>query len=270
MQVCFYGVRGSVSVSGPRFLAVGGNTPCVALEHEGHRLVLDGGTGLAALGAALGPGPQRLMLLFSHVHWDHVQGVPFFGPLFHPDSQIAVAGARRAGSGIREALDRLMQPPGFPIRLDALRARLQWADVAGAFDYGPFHVQPLELAHPDGALAFRVEAGGRSVVYATDHEPAGQLDPALLGLCEGADLLIHDAQYTPEEYAGQAGPSRRGWGHATVDEATAAARAAAVGQLALFHHDPGRSDEGVFALEAAARGRFARTIAAREGAQVAL
>lgn len=267
MEVQFCGVRGSIAVSGPGFLRTGGATSCVAVVHDGHRLVLDGGTGLASLGDVLGFQPVDLTLLFSHVHWDHVQGVPFFAPAYHPDSRILVVGATRGGRGIREALEEQMRPPLFPVTLDALRARLSFRDAGAGepFEVGPFRVRALDQPHPDGVLAWKIEAGGRSMVYATDIEHGGRLDPALVRFAADADLLIHDAQYTEEEYV-----QRRGWGHSTWAEAVEVARAAGVGGLALFHHDRRRSDEAVAVIEAQARQRFGASFAARERQVVGL
>ncbi len=276
LRVRFWGARGSVPVSGARYLRAGGDTSCVELCCGGERLVLDGGTGLRALGAHLGPGPQRLTLLFSHVHWDHIQGVPFFGPAFHPGSSLELIGAQRDGRSLRAALAHQMQPPQFPIGLDAFAADLRFsvATPGRSFARGPFTLTPLELDHPDGILAWRIAAGGRTVVYATDveHDRAarGQLDARLLRFAEGADLLIHDAQYSDAEYTGASGPPRRGWGHSTWTEAVDLARSAGVGQLALFHHDPARDDAALELLETAAQARFPATRAARAGEAVLL
>lgn len=262
MEIEFFGVRGSIAVSGPRFVRTGGNTACVLVRHEGHRLVLDGGTGLGALGDTLGVQPIEATLLFSHVHWDHVQGVPFFAPAYHPGSRLTIAGATRGGTGIRDALAAQMKPPLFPITLDALRAELTFADLAAGrpVELGPFRVTPLDQPHPDGVFAYRVEAGGRVMVYATDVEHGGAVDPALVRLAEGADLLVHDAQYTDPEYLA----GKRGWGHSTWEEAVEVARRAGVGRLALFHHDPRRDDDAVAVLEARARESLAGCFAARE------
>jgi phosphoribosyl 1,2-cyclic phosphodiesterase len=254
MEVVFWGVRGSIAVSGARYARAGGNTSCVELRHDGERVILDGGTGLRAMGEAH-PGPLRATVLFSHVHWDHIQGVPFFSPAYHPHSELTLV-----GEGLRRALAAQMRAPTFPVGLDALRARIDWRD-AGPLSVGPFRVTPVPLCHPNGVLAWRVEAGGTSVVYATDVEHAGVVDPRLVELARGADLLVHDAQYTGEEYA-----TRKGWGHSTWAEAAEAAVAAKVGRLALFHHDPGRDDDALAVIEDRARARFAATFAAREGA----
>ena len=263
MDVRFWGVRGSIPVSGARYLGAGGNTSCVEFLHRGRRLVIDGATGLRALGASLGFRPVEATFLFTHVHWDHIQGVPFFGPAFHPDSHFVFGGA----AGLQEALSEQMKAPQFPITLEAVRAGIDWLELESqrTFRVGPFSVTPLSMNHPDGVFAYRVETGDHSVVFATDVEHAGVVDEALVELSAGADLLVHDAQYTPDEYA-----VRRGWGHSTVDEAIEVARRAEVGALALFHHDPARDDEALCRLEARARSRLPGAFVAREGPALAL
>lgn len=267
MRVRFWGVRGSVAVSGGDFAAIGGNTTCVEIEHDGHRLVLDGGTGLASLGRHLG-GPVNVHILFTHVHWDHIQGVPFFAPAFHPDSHITFAGA----AGLREALGAQMHPPQFPVPLEAFNASLAFLELAPerTIDIGPFQVLPVEMSHPQGVLVYKVMCEGRSVVFATDVEHGAQLDRRMIDLAEGADLLVHDAQYTTSEYVGTSGPSRRGWGHSTWEQAVELGRLAGARRLAMFHHDPCRTDGQVNAIEAVAAQRFHGAFAAREGGVVAL
>ncbi len=279
MEIRFWGVRGSIAVSGERYERTGGNTTCVEVRHEGHRLILDGGTGLRALGEHLGFQPLNATLLFTHVHWDHIQGVPFFAPAFHPDSQLTMVGVKRDSGGLRDALAAQMRPPTFPIGLEALAGAKHFRDIRAdrAFDVGPFHITPLEQPHPDGVLAYRIEAGGKVFVFATDVEHGGEgVQRALVDLSLGADLLVHDAQYTFAEYAGHGGPSRKGWGHSTWDEALRCGVEARASRLALFHHDPTRSDQGVEAMEQAAQSRVAtvglpmEVFAAREGHAVAL
>lgn len=271
MNVRFWGVRGSVAVSGTPFVHTGGNTTCVEIEHEGHRIILDGGTGLAALGNAIG-SPTQATLLFTHVHWDHIQGVPFFSPLFHPQSQIRLMGMRNSWGSLRDALDAQMRPPQFPIGLDAFNAQMRFEDIDAGHpvDIGPFKVIPALMDHPDGVLVFRIEAAGKSVVFATDVEHGDKLDRRLLRFVEGADLLIHDAQYTEQQYAGQDGPPRVGWGHSTWNQAVGVGRLAGTERLALFHHDPARTDDGVAVIEAQAQQLHPGAFAAREGQVVRL
>lgn len=272
LVVRFWGVRGSIAVSGARYLHTGGNTSCVELAWRGERLVLDGGTGLRALGDQLGFVATRLSVLFSHTHWDHIQGVPFFTPAFHPGSELRLVGPARPSGTLRQCLARQMRPPQFPVTLDAFRARIEWGEVRGAapFEIGPFSVTPAELSHPNGILAYRVEVGGRAVVYATDHEHGEGIDDRLVELARGADLLIHDAQYTRAEYRGEVGQPRTGWGHSAWEQAVECAELAGARRLALFHHDPGRDDDGVAAIEARAQERLPGAFAAREGRAIRL
>lgn len=272
MNVRFWGVRGSIAVSGAAFVHTGGNTTCYEVEYDGHRLILDGGTGLAALGASVGSPVENTTMLFTHVHWDHIQGVPFFSPLFHPGSKVRMMGMRNTWGTLRDALDAQMRPPQFPIGLDAFRARISFEDIdpGHAFEVGPFEITPALMDHPDGVLVFKIAAGGKSLVFATDVEHGERLDRRLLRFAEGTDLLIHDAQYTELEYAGQLGPSRKGWGHSTWNQAVAVGRLAGVEKLALHHHDPSRTDDGLAVIEAHARDLHPGAFAAREGHGITL
>ena len=270
MNVRFWGVRGSIAVSGGAFLKTGGHTTCLQLEHDDHILILDGGTGLGALGQTLRAScrPVNTTLLFSHLHWDHIQGVPFFAPAFDPRARLRFAGS----PALRQALHAQMCAPMFPVGLDAFRATLAFDTVAPGdrFDVGPFHVTVGGMSHPDGVLVYRVEAAGRSVVFATDVEHGEHLDPALIKLALGADLLVHDAQYTTDEYVGASGPSHVGWGHSTWEQAVEVGRLAGVSRTALIHHDPARTDADLAHIEALAERTRPGTFAAREGDRVAL
>jgi phosphoribosyl 1,2-cyclic phosphodiesterase len=269
MQIRFWGVRGSIASSGSRVQQVGGNTSCVEVRCGEQTLVLDAGTGLRELGAELmRRGPVDVALLVSHFHWDHIQGFPFFVPAYVPGNRIAIhggAGGAEAPS-LRAAFEAQMRAPHFPVALDAMRAALEFHEVAAGarFSVGAVEVRTAAARHPNDCLAYRLDFAGRSVVYATDHEHdagEGELDRGLCELARGADVLIYDAQYTPEEYAA----GKRGWGHSTAEEGARLAAAAGVGQLVLFHHDPTRDDWQVARIEAETRGRFPATLAAREG-----
>jgi phosphoribosyl 1,2-cyclic phosphodiesterase len=274
MRVRFWGVRGSIAAAGPRTAAVGGNTSCVEIASDGGGplIVLDAGTGLRALGEQLVARgrPVKVELLLSHLHWDHIQGFPFFAPAYAAGNAIALRAPERcaAGGDVRAAFAAQMRAPHFPVSLDAMRAALSFhAVAAGAeFDLGAARVRAAAARHPNGCLAYRVTLGGRSVVYATDTEHDGSgPDVELLELSRGADVLIYDAQYTEAEYA-----QKRGWGHSTAAAGAHLAAAAGVGQLVLFHHDPTHDDAAVAAIESATRGLFPRTIAAREGLELVL
>jgi len=274
LTVRFWGVRGSVPTPGPKTASVGGNTSCVEIRYGDEILILDGGTGLRPLGDHLiaNHRPVNASILFSHIHWDHIQGVPFFAPLFQEDTSLRLFGLTKEES-IEDALRRQMTDPSFPVRLDQLTATLQFRPVVeGGFSSGSFHITAAPLTHPNGVFGFRVEAGGKSIVYATDteHNPNGMIDQTLVQLASDADILIYDAQYTEDEYNGVDGPCRHGWGHSTWNEGVRIAQASNVGRLVLFHHDPGHDDEKVAMIEADARKLFPETVAARESLQLRL
>jgi len=276
MHIEFWGVRGSIASPGPETASVGGNTSCVALRAGGSTIILDAGTGLRRLGDRLladsKGAPLEATVLLSHLHWDHIQGLPFFVPAYLPSTRLTVMGAANGVMSLGETLVHQMSAPVFPVRMDELRAELTLRDVrpGDPFPVGEATVRAAKLNHPGGVHAYRVEHGGRSVVYATDTEHYECMDPALISLAEGADVLIYDAQYTPEEYRGEVGPSKVGWGHSTFAAGAEIARRAGVGELVLFHHDPRRNDAGVLEIEDRARALFARTVAAREGMKLSL
>lgn len=272
LSLRFWGVRGSIATPGADTARVGGNTSCVELRAGATRIALDAGTGLRGYGNALArEGVGDVTLLLSHLHWDHIQGIPFFAPLYQPGARVHVVSGTASGSA-EAALRAQMQPPGFPVDLSEVPAHLSFmgARERQRVVVGEAEVYAVRGNHPDPVYAWRIEHGGRSVVYATDTEHYRCVDPRLLSLARGADVLIYDAQYLPEEYAGAAGPSRVGWGHSTWEAAVELAMAADVGELLLFHHDPCRDDEAVMAVEALARARFTNTTAASEGMQRAL
>jgi phosphoribosyl 1,2-cyclic phosphodiesterase len=269
MEVRFWGVRGSVAVSGPQVAKTGGNTSCIEVTSQGERLILDAGTGLRALGDELmKSGPARATMLFSHLHWDHVQGFPFFTPAYHPLSELKLYGPGDGGDvALRDVLDKQMSPPSFPVPLAAMKSRMSFgAARAGArFEVGPFAITPFEVPHPQGCLSYRIEANGASFVFMTDVElDVSQLAP-IARFIEGADALVLDAQYTPDEYAGKIGPPKKGWGHSTMIDAAKVAAAADVKRLFLFHHDPAHNDDFVEGMAERARQEFDRADVAREG-----
>ena len=273
MDVRFWGVRGSLPVPGPATVGVGGNTPCVEIVVPGTReaIVLDAGSGIRALGLDLqrrAPGVEGIHLFLSHFHWDHVQGLPYFAPLFEPGRAIRFYTTHHPET-LQQVLAAQMAAPFYPFPLDAVSSQPAFCllENDGVRVGEPPHVvtvTPFPLRHPQGCSGFRIESGGRVIIYATDYErgePA--FDAVLDAQCAGADLLIADAQYTDEEL-----DAHRGWGHSTWRQAAELARAAKVGKLWLFHHDPTRSDEEVAAIERAAREVFSATDAARENLEV--
>jgi phosphoribosyl 1,2-cyclic phosphodiesterase len=264
MKVTFWGVRGSIPTPQHANLEIGGETACVEIESEGNRIVLDAGSGIRRLGHAmlqrLGPSQVECEILLSHFHWDHIQGIPYFAPLYREGlirfhSHVPV-------ETLHANLSLLMAEPFFPSPLDAAAATKNYYQFTwhSPFDIGPFHIVPFPLRHPQGCTGLRIECGGRTVVYATDYEHGDPASDAILQqYATEADVLISDAQYTPEEY-----PRFIGWGHTTWLEAAKMAARSNVRQLALFHHDPLRSDDRLQEIIGAAREVFSSTDAARE------
>lgn len=245
-------------------LGYGGNTPCVEVRSPECFLIIDAGTGVIALGDSLGECEQPLHMLFSHCHWDHIQGFPFFGPLHRPESRVTLYGSTAVTGRVDDQLCNQMENPYFPVRMEALSARIEFANIEGGrFEVGDVRVEARSLIHPQGVLGFRIEHDQAAVVYASDSEHGAEDGrERLIDLARGADLLIADAQYSPTEYETQ----KKGWGHGTWEQAARAAREAEVGQLVLFHHDPWRRDDGVLLFECEARRVFPRTVAGAEGA----
>jgi ribonuclease BN (tRNA processing enzyme) len=237
----------------------GGNTSCVRVTSlDGHVLVLDAGTGIRPLAQDLPRAITRVDVLLTHLHMDHILGLGFFGPLFDPDREVHIWGPASATLSLEARLRRYLSPPLFPVLLRDVPARLELHHVVrGRVPIGPFQVTATRVCHPGPTVGYRIETAGASLAYLPDHEPAlgarrFPLEPEWTSgfdLARGVDLLVHDAQYTREEY-----PRHVGWGHSTMHDALAFARLAGVRHFVPFHHDPGRDDAG---LEAA----VARTVA---------
>ncbi len=269
LVVRFWGVRGSLPSPGADTAVVGGNTACVEVTGGGSRVILDAGSGLRALGDELVARGEheRTTLLLSHVHWDHVMGLPFFAPLYMSGSAIQLVSGAVPGMSLHDVLAAQMVKPLFPVPFEVVSSRVRTVELPerARVRFGALTVTTAVLNHPDPVIAYRIDYAGRSVVYATDTEHVeGRVDARLVELCRGADLLIYDAQYTPEEYRGEVGPSKRGWGHSTYEAGVDVARAASVKTLALFHHDPRRSDAQVSEIVQRSRAIFPSTVAARE------
>lgn len=254
MLVKLWGTRGSIPSPGERTARFGGNTPCVSMDagSGGHHLLLDAGTGIRKLGRELvahNDGATEVDILLSHTHWDHIQGLPFFAPLFMDGSRVRICGARQGNTGLDEVLKQLMSPVVFPVPLEGLAADLAVEHVdEGEFELGDFTVATMRVRHPGHTLGMRIGASGSGskLVYVTDNElgPGGDYDVApdwrerFVKFVAGSDLLIHDAMYTPEQVA-----SHPGWGHSSWEEAVALALEAGVKRLVLFHHNPEHCDD---------------------------
>jgi phosphoribosyl 1,2-cyclic phosphodiesterase len=264
MQVRLWGVRGSTPIPQMDSLGYGGNTACVEVRsRSGSLAIIDGGTGIRSLGQSLSREFQgrklSLHVFLSHYHWDHIQGIPFFVPLYGPGHHLSFYAAAELGS-VREHLAGQMSKPYFPVSLEVAAPR-NFVDFDSPVKLGDITVSPFPMNHPQGAYGYRIEADGRAVVYASDLEHGHpELDRVLREHAEGADLLIYDSQYTPEEY-----PKHKGWGHSTWYEGACVAREAGVRQLMLFHHDPWHNDEFLLEVGRQARTEFENTVVAAEG-----
>jgi phosphoribosyl 1,2-cyclic phosphodiesterase len=297
--VRFWGVRGSYPVAGGATVRYGGNTSCVEIEAGGRAIILDAGTGIVSLGRALARKARErgakveAVLLFSHLHHDHTQGFPFFVPAFIPGASISIYGPDFLGSTPKTTLEQVMQPPYFPIRLADMRAGISFDvlretdrlsigapgegirihSLNATVDDEAVHVRVLHsYAHPGGVYHYRVDWQGCSVVYATDTEGYVNGDRRLAAFARGADVLIHDAQYTDEHYLGMApGLSvTQGFGHSTVSMACQTAMTCEARQLVLFHHAPEYEDAQLDQIGQRAREIFANTLVAREGLEIRL
>jgi len=268
MRIRFWGTRGSIPKPGPATVRYGGNTSCVEVRADGTLIVLDCGTGAHELGqqlVAANPGPMRGRLLITHTHWDHIQGFPFFAPLFVAGSEWDVYAPRQMGRTLAEILAGQMHRTYFPVPLGELAATIRYHELTeGVFDLDAVRVTTRYLNHPAPTLGYRLEANGVTVVYATDHEPHSRHHPAVTGdaarvhredarhieFLAGADLVIHDSTYTLQEY-----PARLSWGHTPAEWAVDFAVAAGARRLALFHHEPSRTDRALDQLLATCRQR---------------
>jgi phosphoribosyl 1,2-cyclic phosphodiesterase len=270
MKVTIWGSRGSLANAGPDTIRYGGNTACVEIAgDDGTTLVLDAGTGLRALGRQLVDRPGVIHVLLTHLHMDHIQGLGFFKPFFQPGREIHVWGPPSTTLDLRSRLTRYLSPPLFPVRIGDIESELVLHDVGPApWRAGPFQLTAASVIHPGPTVGYRVALDSTAMAYLPDHEPAlggARWTPAWTsgyGLAADVDLLVHDGQYTPGEYA-----ERVGWGHSSVEHVVAFAELASVKRVALFHHDPDHDDAEVDEMLDAAR-RLSRTVdvvAASEG-----
>lgn len=242
-----WGTRGSLPAPGPDTTRYGGNTSCVTVRNDdGGLLILDAGTGIRRVSPLVRDDDSDIHILLTHLHMDHIQGLGFFAPLFRSGRRVRIWGPPSTSRSLRRRLGRYLSPPLFPVRLNEVESIVSCHDVADmTFEIGDFRITGNLVCHPDPTLGYRIACGGKTVTYLPDHEP--QLGLRTLprdewlsgfGLAEGADLLIHDAQYTAQEYA-----SRVGWGHCTTEHAVAFADRVGAGRLLLFHHDPSHADD---------------------------
>ncbi|MGJ3250547.1 MAG: MBL fold metallo-hydrolase [Elainellaceae cyanobacterium] len=273
-KVRFWGVRGSIACPGGETVRYGGNTSCVEMQIGGHRLIFDGGTGLRVLGQALlSEMPLRAHMFFTHSHWDHIQGFPFFVPAFVPGNRFNIYGAIAPnGSTIEQRLNDQMLHPNFPVPLQIMGADLSFYDleVGESVDIDDIHVDNALLNHPGEAVGYRVSWNGLTAAYVTDTEHfPDRLDENVIWLARDADLFIYDATYTDQEYNSERA-SKVGWGHSTWQEAVKVAKAANAKKLVIFHHDPLHSDDFMDQIKDDTAKQFPNSVVAWEGLEIDL
>jgi len=265
MELVFWGCRGSVPCFSKQKVHFGTNTSCLEMNlSPGPRLIFDAGTGIVSLGIQL----ERLgrlnsethHLFFSHFHWDHIQGLPFFRPMFSKECKVCLYGL----PGIESVFSQQMTDPFFPLPFEALPAKTTIVPVEEPLEIKGAKVTPFPLNHPQGSYCYRVEYGGKVLIYATDSEPdGGEMDALLVEKCQGGDILIMDSNNTPDE-----SKVRKGWGHSSWEDCVAVAKGAGIKRLILSHHDPFHDDEQVREKQRNAQKAFPETICAYEGLRI--
>ena len=276
-KLSFWGVRGSTPTVDPSTWRYGGNTPCLELiAPDGTQFILDCGTGLRMLGnRGNSPGtgsPIEAHIFVTHYHWDHIQGIPFFAPLYAEHNQFHFYSYRSKFLGrdsLKQVFEAQMAVPYFPVDMSAMNAKRKFKEVGGGdtFRIGENEITTAWLNHPQGCLGFRIDTPAGSVVYATDNEPGDpKLDQSLRELAAGADIFINDAQYTPEQLT----TTRKGWGHSSWLDGTRVAKEVGAKTLVLFHHDPDSTDRIVDTILKHARDEFDSVFAASEGMVITL
>ena len=270
-RVHFWGTRGSVPVSGSQYARFGGNTSCVEMQCGNHTLIFDAGSGFRPCGMAmLGSGVSDVDLFFTHSHYDHIIGLPFFKPMYYPNLRLTAWSGHLAGKMTTdEMMHDFVRPPWFPVELEVCRSRIIARDFRANDVLRPrpgIVMRTGNLNHPGGCIGYRVEFGGRVVAYITDTEHVpGELDQNVLELIANADLVIYDCTYTDEDMA-----MFKGYGHSTWQQGIRLCEAAGAKRLALYHHDPSRTDQALLDIEKRAQARFKGAFAAYDGQDLVL
>lgn len=265
-SVKFWGVRGSIASPGPTTMRYGGNTSCLEVRCGDNLLIFDAGTGIRELGDKLmRAGGVELDLFFTHTHFDHICGLPFFAPAYAPKNKLRLwAGHLPPGQALRGVVSDLMSAPLFPVPVDIMSAAVEFHEFAAGTTLHPapgVNLRTAALNHPNGAVGYRIEFDGRAICYVTDTEHfEGRRDATVTALVRDADVMIYDCTYTDAEY-----PSRVGWGHSTWEECLRIARDAGVKTPVIFHHDPTRNDDMLDQLSRDADAAFQGAVVAREG-----
>jgi len=269
ISVKFWGVRGSIACPSSDYVKYGGNTSCIEVQTGGLHIILDAGTGIRSLGKKFfAEEIKNTHLLLTHTHWDHINGFPFFAPAFAPDRKILIkAGHLKSIGGIKNIIANQMANPTFPVPLEAMNADMTFEDFSAgeSFNLSPeVKIVTAPLNHPNGATGYRIECGGKSFCYVSDTEHVqGEDDQNVLGLIEGADVVVYDSTYTEEEF-----PSRVGWGHSTWNEGMKLCKMANVKKFVIFHHDPDHTDDFMEKLEAEATSAWENTVVSRDGMEI--
>lgn len=247
MEIKFWGTRGSIASPGEDTVRYGGNTTCVeVLLTSGQRVILDAGSGIRVLGNSppLKEGPTECYLLITHIHWDHIMGFPFFAPIYRKETKLLLDGCTKALEGLRITLNNGMVDGVFPVGYESLRSKIELLKrlPEGPLVVGDATVEATEIKHPQGGMGFRIKEGGKTMVFLTDNELSldgsnGRSFSDYARFCEGADLLVHDAQYLPEEMK-----LKRGWGHSDYETVLILANSSGAKRLVFTHHDPDRTD----------------------------
>ena len=272
MKVKFYGTRGSIPVCDRDYLEFGGNTTSIKVTRDNGRIaIIDAGSGIRNLGKDLmkdGFHQDELFIGFTHFHWDHIQGLPFFSPAYNPNTVINILalGKGREIENLEGIFKEQMKSEYFPIPLEGMGAKFNFLQIEqNELKINDTSVRVIKQNHPGGSFGYRLEEKGKIVVVCTDIEHGDSVRPDIVEFCKGADLLVHEAQYTSEELQ-----NHRGWGHSSYDQAIEVAERAGVKQLAITHHDPEHNDAFLRKMERECQKRYPNCVLAREGMEITL